>query len=73
MATWWRWTIPAGSTERVSEHAGPLDEAALAARARAVLEAHWRPEGGYTVPHAGTYPFQWLWDSCFHAIAWAEA
>jgi hypothetical protein len=41
-------------------------------RARAVLEAHWRDADGYTVPHAGRYPFQWLWDSCFHAIAWAR-
>ncbi|MBI2019787.1 hypothetical protein HYS95_03975 [Candidatus Daviesbacteria bacterium] len=22
----------------------------------------------YTVPSADTYPYQWLWDSCFHAI-----
>lgn len=22
----------------------------------------------YTVPSPDTYPFQWLWDSCFHAI-----
>lgn len=32
---------------------------------------HWVP-WGYTVPHAVRYPFQWLWDSCFHAIIWAE-
>lgn len=49
----------------------PVGDAALAAAARAVLEANWRPEG-YTVPNAEVYPFQWLWDSCFHAIAWAE-
>jgi len=54
--------------DRVDEH---LDEDDLRRRARAVLEAHWRPEG-YTVPHAGRYPFQWLWDSCFHAVAWAR-
>ena len=39
--------------------------------ARAVLESHWRIEG-YTVPNARVYPYQWLWDSCFHAIVWAE-
>lgn len=39
--------------------------------ARAVLEANWRT-GGYTVPNAEVYPFQWLWDSCFHAITWAR-
>ena len=22
----------------------------------------------YTVPSPDTYPYQWLWDSCFHAI-----
>ena len=49
----------------------PVDLAGLRADARAVLEANWRPEG-YTVPNAEVYPFQWLWDSCFHAIAWAE-
>ena len=49
----------------------PVGDVGLAAAARAVLEANWRPEG-YTVPNAEVYPFQWLWDSCFHAIAWAE-
>lgn len=23
-----------------------------------------------TVPSPASYPFQWFWDSCFHAIAW---
>jgi hypothetical protein len=36
-----------------------------------MLEAHWRPEG-FTVPHASVYPWQWLWDSCFHVVIWAE-
>ena len=40
-------------------------------RVRSVMEAHWQPEG-YTVPNAVTYPFRWLWDSCFHALIWAE-
>jgi hypothetical protein len=43
----------------------------LSERVRAVMEAHWQPEG-YTVPNAVTYPFRWLWDSCFHALIWAE-
>jgi hypothetical protein len=38
--------------------------------ARAVLEAHWR-DPGFTCPNAATYPWLWLWDSCFHAIVWA--
>ena len=34
-----------------------------------VLDDHWVPEG-YAAPHAGTYPWQWLWDSCFHVLVW---
>jgi len=34
------------------------------------MESHWQPEG-YTVPHAASYPFAWLWDSCFHSVIWA--
>ena len=49
----------------------PVDPVAIRAAARAVLESNWRPEG-YTVPNSRVYPFQWLWDSCFHAIVWAE-
>jgi hypothetical protein len=36
-----------------------------------MLEDHWVPEG-YAAPHAMVYPWQWLWDSCFHALVWAE-
>lgn len=47
---------------------------ALRDRVRAVMEAHWRELGdfGFTVPNATVYPWQWLWDSCFHAVIWAE-
>ncbi|MEE9414662.1 MAG: hypothetical protein V3V01_05205 [Acidimicrobiales bacterium] len=38
---------------------------------RDVMEAHW-VEPGYTAPNREVYPWQWLWDSCFHAIVWAE-
>lgn len=44
---------------------------ALAERALEILEAHWRPEG-FAVPNGSTYPHQWLWDSCFHAVVWAR-
>lgn len=43
----------------------------LAAASRAVLEAAWDP-AGYTAPSPERYPWQWLWDSCFHAVVWAE-
>lgn len=35
-----------------------------------MLEDHWTPHG-YCVPNPTTYPWLWLWDSCFHAVAWA--
>lgn len=35
-----------------------------------VLDRHWRQEGGYTSPNLDTYPWLWLWDSCFHALVW---
>lgn len=40
-------------------------------RVRAVLETHWTT-AGYTAPNASIYPWQWLWDSCFHAVIWRE-
>ncbi len=27
---------------------------------------------GYTAPNTEVYPWQWLWDSCFHVVIWAE-
>lgn len=56
-------------------HGGTLpSDAALAARSRQILEAAWRPDGdgGFCVPNPTTYPWQWLWDSCFHAVVWAH-
>ncbi|HEX2792783.1 MAG TPA: trehalase family glycosidase [Candidatus Paceibacterota bacterium] len=47
-----------------------LPEAALT-----LLRANRRttPAGHtYTVPSPSTYPYQWLWDSCFHAIVLAK-
>lgn len=43
-----------------------LDTESLALEATRVLHANDR--GGYTVPTAGLYPFQWNWDSCFTAL-----
>jgi len=36
-----------------------------------MMEAHWRVDG-HTVPNTAVYPWQWLWDSCFHSLIWAE-
>lgn len=35
-----------------------------------VMNRNWRKEGGYTSPNLETYPWQWLWDSCFHTLVW---
>jgi hypothetical protein len=53
--------------------ADPSD-ADLARRCRDILEAAWRTDGelGFCVPNPTTYPWQWLWDSCFHAVVWAQ-
>ena len=47
----------------------------LRERVLGVLRRHWvdiSPGGGYTAPNRQRYPWQWLWDSCFHALIWAE-
>jgi hypothetical protein len=47
----------------------------LRERVLGVLRRHWvdiSPGGGYTAPSRLRYPWQWLWDSCFHALIWAE-
>jgi len=38
---------------------------------RGVLDQAWRNEPGFASPNPRRYPWQWLWDSCFHAIAWS--
>ena len=53
------------------------DYSDLRERSAAVMESHWRQgesheSWGYTCPNSERYEWQWLWDSCFHAIIWAE-
>jgi len=45
-------------------------ERELRRQSRDVLLANRRQAGSYqyTQPSPSTYPYQWLWDSCFHAI-----
>jgi hypothetical protein len=52
----------------------------IAATVAAVLDANWR-EGtragdgmpyAYTCPSSSRYPWQWYWDSAFHAIVWGR-
>ncbi len=47
-------------------------DAQVRARAWRVLEQAWQPALGYCRPHRRTYPHLWLWDSCFHSIAWSS-
>ncbi len=44
-----------------------MDTADLTEQAKTVL-ANNDKDGKYTIPAAGLYPHQWLWDSCFIAI-----
>lgn len=50
----------------------------LERKARALLERNTRTatlDGRtfrYSIPAKGSYPFQWFWDSCFHAIVWSH-
>jgi hypothetical protein len=43
----------------------------LRALVEATMRAQWMTEG-YTAPNNNVYPWQWLWDSCFHAVIWLE-
>ena len=56
-------------------HGGTLPTVAeLTAVVRPLMDAAWRDDagGGFCVPNPTTYPWQWLWDSCFHAVVWAH-
>ena len=47
----------------------------LRERVLGVLRRHWvdvPPGGGYTAPNRLRYPWQWLWESSFHALSWAD-
>ena len=53
---------------RPDDLAGEVRE--LQEEVRKLLDGAWRPPG-FCVPNQRTYPHQWLWDSCFHAIVWS--
>lgn len=36
-----------------------------------IMNRNWRSDHHYSMPSSGTYPWMWLWDSCFHAIIYA--
>jgi len=45
--------------------------ATVEAACRQILEGNWVATAGFTAPNRRKYPWMWLWDSCFHAIAWS--
>ncbi len=47
----------------------PINEEALSQEAQRIIEGNDR--GGYTVPTAGLYPYQWNWDSAIVAMGFA--
>lgn len=49
----------------------PELDALVHAGATKVLHRAWQPELGYCRPNRRSYPHLWLWDSCFHSIAWS--
>jgi Glycosyl hydrolase family 63 C-terminal domain len=55
-----------------------MQSVSLEAAARELLEANTQSgvKNGrtytFSVPSPEAYPFQWFWDSCFHAIVWAR-
>ncbi|MCW2997347.1 MAG: hypothetical protein JWN65_896 [Solirubrobacterales bacterium] len=71
--------VPSGRSTHRRVPAEPPRQAAattfdVPAAARTLLEGNWR-EGDYrgrhyafSVPSPRSYPWQWYWDSCFHAI-----
>lgn len=52
--------------------AGNVEDDQVKSAALGVLESAWRDDRGYCLPNADVYPHMWLWDSCFHSIAWAS-
>lgn len=51
-----------------------LDRATLLERTVHVMQQNRQRTDGhtYTVPSTSSYPYQWFWDSCFHAIIYTH-
>jgi hypothetical protein len=56
---------------RLSELPPERVRAEVDAHCRRILEDKWVDAAGFTMPNRRRYPWLWLWDSCFHAIAWS--
>jgi hypothetical protein len=62
---------PAAALRSASSELDGAAAALLASNTREAVEdgRNYR----FSVPSVRHYPFQWLWDSCFHAIVWARS
>jgi len=64
--------VHANSLARYKAMAPAQRREAVDAASRSILERNWVTAPGFTMPNRRKYPWQWLWDSCFHAIAWSR-
>ena len=69
--TWQLRRVHARGTRRYLEMPAGERRETVDAASRGVLERNWVPSPGFTMPARRKYPWMWLWDSCFHAIAWS--
>jgi hypothetical protein len=64
--------VDTDSLSRYREMAPEQRRNTVEAACRRILERGWVATFGFTVPNRRKYPWMWLWDSCFHAIAWSR-
>lgn len=61
-------------TNATSEKISSSKTAGLDSQVKELMNANSRRFGKYlyTVPSPQTYPYQWMWDSCFHSIIYSH-
>jgi hypothetical protein len=59
----------AGAVEHYHASMGAAG-AGFRARVLTMMEQHWQPPFGWSVPNPEVYSWLWSWDSCFHALVW---
>jgi hypothetical protein len=66
------WRVHKRSLDRYRKLAPDQRRRTVDEAARRLLERNWVADPGFTMPNRRKYPWMWLWDSCFHAIAWSR-
>ena len=65
--------LPPSPPNMEPQHYRELSEGAKALLEANTETAEWRGRRyRFSVPSLAAYPFQWFWDSCFHAIVWTR-